>query len=832
MTFKKCISLLLCLCMLVTTVSLFASCQKEEGDVEASGDTISVDLTSYILTYSDELTKSTKEEACLIANQLRAATGLTNIRGWEDKEDEPVETDTHEILVGKVNRVEVLQALDQIKGSGWIICVINTKIVIVGTTPMLTKLALSHFAATYVNNTAIQGTTLTIDRETKVSDAATVSMSAKTVSQYALVYGDTVDDVAKEPNTTKTDKTTGEKVPYYDYSIDANPLGGDTVDYTYTFCESVRDLLIERLGGKAEDFVLQAESDTPAAHEILVGNMSRPEYKAELDKLEANQYGFAIRNGKMMLLAWNDVTLKLTTTLLEEALNASKQQDGSYLLPADCMLVATATKAQLGVQWAVDFPKPEGENIRLDGTADVGTGSLEYIYTGTGVNAAAYQTYCSKLEEAGYTAIMKNQNGNDIYRTYVNAAAKIVLHVYLSTYTYAAQYTIPDVLPSIRVVAASRTNVEVPDEAVLSSAVYDNSTWTEVKAGATQITQLKLDYAEGSFGNAYFFTLADGSFVLYDGGRGLGTDVDAMWDALEAMHTKVHGSAPSEQNPIHVRGWFLSHEHGDHFTTMRQFLYKYGKESNFKMDGLYFNPISASERVNSHNPETAIQTKISTIQGYVTGGFDFIKIHTGQVFYFENLKIEVLYTHEDAYPKRMEYFNNSSSILRSTLKIGKGATQTQSTMIWLGDSERIGGRNICAMYGPTLDSDMVQVAHHGWNGVEVLTYELIAPEVVWWPVVATNFDNLLNNNYKATAPTWYYAVNYAIGNTLSSVKLIMCADYYNFTMSVTGTAADYDYRNLTDLVGNNPITARTIAQTRTGSTKNDNKTYLVNKYNV
>ena len=785
---KKIISLLLCLCTVLSVVAIFSSCKKEEGP-QVDGETATIDLSGYTVICSDELTNMGRDDTYVMANTLRSMTGISSMRAWEDKEDAPVDTEDLEILVGETNRTQSVNAKKEIKNHGWIISVDGCKIVILGTTPLLTQIAVQYFRENYMTETAVQGTSITLNRKVLNSDVKMVELARDGVSNYAIVYDDGVDDFNNRANGAT-----------YDYASDENPNGGPDVDAVFTYCEEIKELLATTTGAKRTSIDMKKTSVTATTGEILIGNMNRSEYKAQANKLLANEYGVAVQNGTIMLLAWNDVTLKLITPLLQDMLEGSKTAGGTYMMPANCFMKEQAKSSSLKADWKVDFPKPEGEGIQLDGTVDVGTNSLEYIYTGAGVNAAAYNAYCTKLEAAGYT-VQKgsaNQMGNDLFRMYVNESQKVALYVYLSTYSYAAQYNDTESLPGIRIIATGTDNKTLPSEAMLDATAYNNRTYLTTASKKTGITQMKLNYAAGSFGNSYFYTLADGTFVVYDGGSNKGaTDSDNIWDCLNAAYKLVHGTEPTTAKPIHIRAWLLSHEHMDHYSAFRDFCKDYGKESTLRLDALLFNPVSASQRVNSNNPEATVQNNIATFQGYVTGGFDLVKVHTGQTFYFVNLKLEVLYTHEDAYPKRLEYFNNSSTIFRGTLKTEDASgNPTESTMIWMGDSERIGGRRIMAAYGTGLKSDMVQVAHHGHTAVHFIVYQLIAPDVVWWPASISNYRSYISNKNHAK---WYYRVDYQIAYELDSADLILIADTYNTTMFITGTQADWS--SLIDLSG-------------------------------
>ena len=783
---KRILTVALCIALLSVAVAILASCGGggEPGVPTPMGNPVAVDMSDYTIVYAADLTTSTRQATSDISTRIKQLTGVT-VRAWQDEEEDVVGTDDYEILVGMTNRNETYSALGEIGDSGWIIAPKGNKIVIVGTSDFLTRVAMTHFINNYLVEGAAKGSSINVQK-VLTTGCGKMEMSADVdgvvEGLFDFVYDNRVD--AKDNGGPDA----------YDYASDANPTtGGPDVDPTYTVVDTLRKQLASLLGVRASTMPNKEDTGPERDFEILVGNMDdRADLREELNKLEADEYGISIKNGKIMILAWNEVTLDAASQLAQDMFKSCiyEDDDGNVVsdVPAICFI-----KMKLNTDWAVDFPKPDGENIVLDGTRDVGDNSLEYIYIGDGVNNASYLAYCEKLEAAGYETIADESVWEgSTFRTYLNEEKGITLHVYHSLYQYADNYSeCKNVLTSIRIVSALVENVDMPDSSILSAGSYFNRT-------QTKITSLKLNVSAGSFGNSYIITLADGSFIIYDGGLGKGgtVDLDNTWAVLNALYKEAfNGQEPTSANPIHVRAWILSHEHGDHSTVFTQFLTSYGKNPAFRLDNFLFNGISETERVNSNNPGSGIYGKhMTTLKNKVNGGFDHIKMHTGQTFYFANMKMEILYTHEDSYPKRLEYFNNSSTIFRTTFM------DTGETMIWLGDSERIGGAHILGMYGPTLDSDMVQVAHHGWNGVTTNTYDVIAPEVVWWPTSISNFNGWTKNPNHSQ---WFKRVDHDIAYNVVSVELILIADQYNTTMIFTADSNDYD--TLYDVVGGKEI---------------------------
>ena len=779
---KRILSIVLCLAMLLGTAVLFSSCKKEgDGEPVLSKKVKAVDLTDYSFVYAADLNTSTRQAAIEAANRIKDLTKIM-MRPFEDEETSAVATEDLEILIGKTNRKETEKTLKSLKGNGWAIRVFKNKIVVVGTNDFLTRVALSYFVENYLSEGAIRNTTVSINEKVTVKKLGVLELVADGEGKFDFVYDNRVDG----HDNGGPDG--------YAYDSDPNPTtGGPDVDYTYTVLDEIRKQLASTLGVRSSTMPNKLDNGPVDEYEILVGNMDdRPEYREQILKLAADEYGICIKNNKIMVLAWNDVTLasahQLVKEMFQSCLVADDEGNITSEVPSACFV-----KMKLKTNWVLDFPKLEGNGIELNGTLDVGDNSLEYIYTGDGVTNAAYLAYCDKLEADGYELVGTESVWEEsTFRTYFNEEKGSALHVYHSVYKYADLYSeCKSVLPSIRVIASDDVTTQLPPEEILKS----NQTYA-VRT-PSKITSLKLNTGAGSFGNSYIITLADGTFIIYDGGLGQGgfVDRDNTWEALKALHKEAFGKEPDSTNPIHVRAWILSHEHADHSTVFTQFLSAYGKNPAFRLDNFLFNGISDSERVNSNNPGNGIHGKhMTALQNKVTGGFNYVKMHTGQTYYFANMKMEVLYTHEDSYPKRLEYFNNSSTIFRTTFM------DSGETMIWLGDSERIGGAHILGMFGPTLDSDMVQVAHHGWNGVTTNTYDVIAPEVVWWPTSRGNFNSWTKN---PNAAKWFHRVDHDIAYNVASVELILVADIYNTTMTFTPNSNDYD--TLYDLVGGQEI---------------------------
>ena len=200
-------------------------------------------------------------------------------------------------------------------------------------------------------------------------------------------------------------------------------------------------------------------------------------------------------------------------------------------------------------------------------------------------------------------------------------------------------------------------------------------------------------------------------------------------------------------------------------------------------------------------------------QAYVPGGFKFIKVHAGQKFYLANIEIEILTTYEDLNPARISTGNDTNTVTRITMyntNEQKVRVGDPVTSVWLGDANALQSRYLCTMFGDYLESDMVQLAHHGNTGCEKDLYTLINAKVLWFPVdywrverfvFETKHPTLRDINLHAlTLPRMQYVYVSGNDNTISN-DYNLCLpfsavtgqpDYDGIYEAITGEALEYD----------------------------------------
>jgi hypothetical protein len=170
---------------------------------------------------------------------------------------------------------------------------------------------------------------------------------------------------------------------------------------------------------------------------------------------------------------------------------------------------------------------------------------------------------------------------------------------------------------------------------------------------------------------------------------------------------------------------------------------------------------------------------IERLQNRITGGFTLIKPHTGMQFSIGNVHFETITTWEDLSPVMCSNTNDTNTVFRLTITSNNSDEKT--TLMWLGDTNRLQSRFMCATFGTYLKSDMSTIAHHGNAGCEIDLYEMIDPETYFWMHHAGAVQSYLNPENKG----WINQVDQYIAYEQESVKRIFANGAQNVLSEVS-----------------------------------------------
>ncbi|MBE6581225.1 MAG: MBL fold metallo-hydrolase [Ruminococcaceae bacterium] len=785
---KRIISLLLCVCMLASLTVCFASCGTKKLELDGYSVVIDSNVSATTADHFREAVDSMEKKTDCAFDTVKV------------KADDAIDGEAkNEILIGNTNRPETAKALGKLKGHGYVITVVKGKLVIAGTTTLLTTMALEYF----IDEMLSDGSSTVEVAKTVVDEMEMVEFSKK----WTFVYSNRLDGERDLINSKITD---------------------------------LKSKLSTVCGIHGSAMAMIPDTEKNPFPEVLIGLVDRDETRTFMSAMDVNSYGVGVQNGKLIATAFNDTMQAKAFTLLKDMLADSvcKADDGEetqVMLPATLSRIYSDNTNKSVV---TDFPRPDG--VALSGAIDVHN-AMEYYYAGEGATAANYEAYCQKLTAAGYTLYQGREIEDSIFRIYNNESKNITLYVAFNAFKHAAQEEVTKYPVAIRIVAAPLAATRQLPTEMLSPQVFN-------KKQDASVTAVKISYAFPSaaeqengaariFGMIYIVTLEDGSFVVLDGGTSTTTDAKRIYDILKALYKEGHGgNNPTPNNPIRIAAWYLTHGHGDHYGSMVQFMKTYCADYNtnaITVDRLIANFASDEEHYNSEAGNSVTQynrtvrDRMAEFSAYIKdapgeqAGFEYIKVHTGQTFWLASTQFEVLYTHEDMYPEQLHVYNDSSTIIRMnfyhTVNGQVTASEPTSSMVWLGDAQTDASQWTRATYGPALKSDMVQVAHHGGNGCEWDLYELIDPTVVWWPHALSQYKVMVKKNGST-----YQKVDYNISFSLPNAQCILLSDMCNYNMTITANGANYSPYDATA----NPKGVRNIAEATLVSTyqlNNSNK---------
>ena len=142
----------------------------------------------------------------------------------------------------------------------------------------------------------------------------------------------------------------------------------------------------------------------------------------------------------------------------------------------------------------------------------------------------------------------------------------------------------------------------------------------------TQMRALERDNSTNLNGMGYVVKLADGSFIIYDGGYAV--RLEELWDTLTTLNGGEEG--------IVIRAWLVTHAHGDHYPCFLAFASTYA--SKVTLERLMICPTSKADNSNTFN-NGEMENGLKKF-----AGAQMLYVHTGMVFSFCDVKMEILCT--------------------------------------------------------------------------------------------------------------------------------------------------------------------------------------------
>lgn len=287
---------------------------------------------------------------------------------------------------------------------------------------------------------------------------------------------------------------------------------------------------------------------------------------------------------------------------------------------------------------------------------------------------------------------------------------------------------------------APEQQAQMSDQAAQASAASDQAAQESAASGQTassaavtaafgEVTTPVTD-SSSLFGSGRLTMLANHDTeaqqlaVIIENGAGGLIVVDGGWrENADYVLNQI------KQKGGHVAAWLLTHPDSDHVGVLAEILYNHSSE--ITIDGIYYSFLEDSWYREK-------DSSVADMVAYLKGAFARVSpqilhgdIVSGQVIEAGPARIQVL---NQAYKTNSDFVNNSSVAYLVSLN--------GTNVVFLGDLARAGGEMLMNDHDlGALKCSIVQMAHHGQNGVTYEVYKALRPSICLWPTPQWLWDN-------------------------------------------------------------------------------------------
>ncbi len=296
---------------------------------------------------------------------------------------------------------------------------------------------------------------------------------------------------------------------------------------------------------------------------------------------------------------------------------------------------------------------------------------------------------CKHYSENGWTLYSFSEKNKNSFATYVNGAS--LAHIYWI-----------ECEEELNIITSETGGSALPPQ-------------NAETAGGERISVTQL-MSSAVNGMGYVIKLADGTFIVYDGG---GKELaPTLWDALSSLNGGEDG--------IVIRAWIITHSHADHYPCFGAFADRYG-------DKVRLETVMISPTADSDAQDTYLTRSIEADVAKYSGA-KLLYVHTGMTFRYCGASLEILFTANELYisdPKIGDMHQSSTDFNNSSI-VSRIYTDTYSALFLADAVEEVAVR-MALYYGDYLQSDMCQISHHGVEDFPLIVYRKIKASTLWYP---------------------------------------------------------------------------------------------------
>lgn len=439
----------------------------------------------------------------------------------------------------------------------------------------------------------------------------------------------------------------------------------------------------------ATDYIKKGTEYDPSKLAILVGSTRYDETAQVSDGMGYGEYRVQVCGNKLVVAAPLDAGITAAANAVSGALAAF--WDGERLvIPADWSVTAVVDKQVNEIPVCV--------GVDIGGIYDAGNKTQLLVLERT--TEEMYLSYCDTILSCGYEKYSENEINGVLFSSYTSDTA--YLNVTWCKPTKELRVSV-DMLSATALPPREQDNVY--------TKVCDSSV---TQIGCELAEKSSVDISTRQIGMCYIFRLADGSFIIEDGGFDAKLFAGRIYDTL----VELNGGPDN----IVIAAWIFSHTHGDHTGAFCAFTDYYF--SLVTIESFIYNIPTMAQYTEAGESTSRLNETRSCMAKYKNA--KYIIAHPGQEFYIRNAKLTTLFTYELRIPASMDHFNSSSIVLRIELE--------GQSFVLLGDMYTSESELLARLYGKELKCDFLQVAHHGATGGVNATNRLLDPVVLLWPL--------------------------------------------------------------------------------------------------
>lgn len=269
------------------------------------------------------------------------------------------------------------------------------------------------------------------------------------------------------------------------------------------------------------------------------------------------------------------------------------------------------------------------------------------------------------------------------------------------------------------------TEVESPSESPATQNPIDAMTFEFTSTdGVNEVYQL----TDSNQIMSYMIKTKAGKLIMIDGGY------ERNYTEIVALARFLTGDAVPE-----IEAWFFSHSHGDHVNAFSELMLR--QKGLLTVNKIYHHftseaYVKAEEEGNLKN----FRQILAAVKSCDPTGSKTFVVEQGDVITVDSAKVEVMLVPDESAQMIVGgvAINEASVIYRMTLD--------NQRIMFLGDAYEVAGSRLLAAWDD-LGAEIVQMAHHGSQGVQRDVYAAIAPKVCLWPTPKWLWENDPGSGY-------------------------------------------------------------------------------------